>query len=98
MIETASIYLLETGNATLMPVIQAFQAEIALRQGQIAGPANGRLISIRSPLDTYGRTFFAPFNTGQNLVGPRYPASRQQAADLLEQPESLLKSPTTPAF
>jgi LuxR family maltose regulon positive regulatory protein len=92
-LETASAFLLETGNTTLLPVMQAFQAEIALRQGQtaMAGQWADRLNPIPPLTPIYG--FFSPHLTlvkvwlAQNTV-----ASRQNAADLLDRAKEFLES------
>jgi LuxR family maltose regulon positive regulatory protein len=93
VLEAASAYMVETGNTTLMPVIQAFQAEIALRQGQIAAASQwaDRLNPIPPLTPIYG--FFSPHLTlvkvwlAQNTV-----ASRKQAADLLHQAREFVES------
>jgi hypothetical protein len=59
--------MLETGNTTLMPVIQAFRVEIALRQGDIA--IAGRWATHLDPISPLRPT---PFNPGQSLAGSRY--------------------------
>ena len=84
-IEAANTFMLETGNTTLMPLIQAFQAEIALRQGQIAtaGQWATHLDPIPPLKPIYG--FFSPHLTLVKVwLAQDTPASRQQAADLLD--------------
>jgi LuxR family maltose regulon positive regulatory protein len=85
VLEAAGAFMLETGNTTMMPLIQAFQAEIALRQGHLAEA--GRWAALLDPIPpfqpVYG--FFSPHLTLVKIwLAQDTPASRQQAADLLE--------------
>jgi LuxR family maltose regulon positive regulatory protein len=93
VLESASTFMLETGNTTLMPVIQAFQAEIALKQGQIAVARQwADLLDPIPPLTPiYG--FFSPHLTlvrvwlAQGTVD-----SRGKTADLLKTAREFVES------
>ena len=85
VMESALAFLVETGNTSLMPLIQAFQAEIALRQGQIAlaGLWAAQLDPIPPLMPIHG--FFSPHLTLVKVwLAQDTLASRQQAADLLD--------------
>lgn len=93
VLEAASAFLLETGNTTLMPVIQAFQSEIALRQGRIATASQWatRLDPIPPLTPIYG--FFSPHLTLVKVwLAQDTSASRQQAADLLDSAREFVES------
>jgi LuxR family maltose regulon positive regulatory protein len=84
--ESAVALMLETGNTTLLPVAQAFQAEIALMQGQIATASQwaARLDPVPPLSPMFG--LFAPHMTLVKVrLAQNTPASRGQAADLLIQ-------------
>jgi LuxR family maltose regulon positive regulatory protein len=84
-LEAAGSFMLETGNTTLMPLIQAFQAEIALWQGQLAVAARwATQLDPPPPLQpVYG--FFSPHLTLVKVwLAQDTPNSRRQAAHLLE--------------
>lgn len=79
-------HMLGTGNMTLLPVAKAFQAELALRQGQlgIAGQWAAQFDTI-PPLSPMVR-FFQPHLTLVRIwLALDTPASRQKAAGSLEQ-------------
>jgi LuxR family maltose regulon positive regulatory protein len=85
VMESAFSFMLETGNTALMPLIQSFQAEIALRQGQIAlaGKWAAQLDPIPPLMPIHG--FFSPHLTLVKIwLAQDTLASRQQAADLLD--------------
>ncbi len=84
--ESAVAFMLETGNTTLLPVARAFQAEIALMQGQIATASKwaAELDPVPRLSPMFG--FFAPHITLVKIwLAQDTPASRGQAADLLIQ-------------
>jgi LuxR family maltose regulon positive regulatory protein len=83
---SAMAFMLETGNTTFMPLIQSLQAEIALRQGQIAtaGRWAAQVDSIPPLTPIWG--FFSPHLTLARVwLAQNTPASRGQAAGLLGQ-------------
>lgn len=85
ILEAASAFMLETGNTTLLPLIQAYQVEIALRQGQLA--VARRWADQLDPLPplqpVYG--FFSPHLTLVKVwLAQDTPGSRQQATEILE--------------
>jgi LuxR family maltose regulon positive regulatory protein len=85
VLEAASMFMLETGNTTLMPVIQAFQAELALRQGQTATAGQWAAHLDPVPAMTPMVELFSPHLTLVKVwLAQDTPASRQQAADLLD--------------
>ena len=82
--ESAVAFMLETGNTTLLPVALAFQAELALTQGQVAvaGQWAARLDPVPPLSPTYG--FFSPHLTLVKVwLAQDTPASRGRAAELV---------------
>jgi LuxR family maltose regulon positive regulatory protein len=93
VIDTITTFLLETGNASMMPLIQALQAEIALRQGQIA--AAGQWAAHVDPIPPLSPMveFFIPHLTLIKIwLAQDTPASRQKAADLLDTARAYVES------
>lgn len=91
--EDAVAFLLETRNTTLLPVLQAFQAEIALRTGQVSKAAQWvcRLDSI--PPFVFIYKFYAPHLTLAKIwLAQDTPDSRAKADDLLKQFNAFLQS------
>jgi len=91
--ESAVAFMLDTGNTTLLPVAQAFQAEIALMQGQIATACQwaARLDPIPPLSPAYG--VFSPHLTLVKIwLAQDTPASRGRAADLLGQLQAFFES------
>jgi LuxR family maltose regulon positive regulatory protein len=85
----AVAHMIETGNTTLLPVAKAFQAELALRQGQLtlARQWAAQFDSI-PPLSPLVR-FYQPHLTLVRIWLARdTPASRQQVAEALDQLKS----------
>jgi LuxR family maltose regulon positive regulatory protein len=77
-------FMLETGNTTLLPQAQAFQAELALRQGRIAAACQwaAQLDPVPPLSPVYG--IFSPHLTLAKVwLAQNTPASREQAGDLL---------------
>jgi LuxR family maltose regulon positive regulatory protein len=85
MIESATAFLLETGNTSLMPLIRSFQAELALRQGRIstAGQWAAHLDPIPPFRPVYG-LFWPHLTLVKTWLAQDTPASRKQAANLLD--------------
>lgn len=82
--ESAVAFMLKTGNTSLLPVAQAFGAEIALMQGQIATASQwaARLDPIPPLSPMFG--LFAPHLTLVKVwLAQNTPASRGHATDLL---------------
>ncbi len=93
VIESALAFMLETGNTTLMPVLEAFQAEIALRQGPIAMASQwaAHLGPVPPLVPMVG--LFSPYLTLVKVwLAEDTPASRGQAADLLERSREFLET------
>ncbi len=86
VLESALAFLLETSNTTLLPGLQAFQAEIALRQGQIAIASHWAAhLGPIAPLMPLAAEFFSPHLTQAKVwLAQDTVASRQQAANLLD--------------
>jgi LuxR family maltose regulon positive regulatory protein len=81
---SAVAFMLETGNTTLLPRAQAFQAELALMQGRVATASQwaAQRDPVPSLSPSYG--FFSPDLTLAKVwLAQDTPASRGQAADLL---------------
>jgi LuxR family maltose regulon positive regulatory protein len=93
VIEAASTFMLETGNTTLMPVIQAFQAEIALRQGQVAkaGQWAAHLDPI-PPLTPMVELFSPHLTLVKVWLAQDTSASRGRAANLLRHIREFVES------
>jgi LuxR family maltose regulon positive regulatory protein len=84
VVESAMAFMLETGNTTFLPLIQSLQAEIALRQGQIAkaGQWAARVDPIPPMTPVWG--LFSPHLTLVRIwLAQDSSASRGQAAVLL---------------
>jgi LuxR family maltose regulon positive regulatory protein len=99
VIETAIAFALETGNTTLLPVALAFQAELALMQGQIAaaGHQAGRFDPVPPLSPMYG--LFSPHLTLVKVwLAQNTPASRDRAADLLSRVRAFCESTHTTRF
>ena len=93
VLETVGRFMLETGNTTLMPQIQAFQAELALCQGRVAaaGKWAAQLDPIPPMSPTYG--FFWPHLTLAKVwLAQDTPASRRRVADLLDEARTFVES------
>jgi LuxR family maltose regulon positive regulatory protein len=93
VLEAASTLMLETGNTTLLPVIQAFQAEIALRQGQIATAGQwAAYFDPVPPLSPMVELFSPHLTLVKVWLAQDTPSSRRQAADLLDKAREFVES------
>jgi LuxR family maltose regulon positive regulatory protein len=93
MLEAASAFFIETGNTTLMPLVRAFQAELALLQGQIATASQwaDRLDPIPPLTPIYG--FFSPHLTLAKVWQAQdTEASWRKATNLLRQVREYVES------
>ncbi len=92
--EAASAFMLQTGNTTLLPVTQAFQAELALRQGDMAVAARwaDEAPSTETPLAPMIR-FYEPYLTlvKIRLAQDTSKSHQQQAGELLRQLQTFLE-------
>ena len=91
--QSAVDFMLETGNTTLLPQAQAFQAELALMQGRIA--AAGRWAAQFDPPPPLSAVYgaFSPHLTLVKIwLAQNTPASRKQAAGLLSRLEAFFAS------
>jgi LuxR family maltose regulon positive regulatory protein len=98
-VETATAFILKTGNTTLLAVALAFQVELALMQGQIAvaGQLAARFDPVPPLSPMYG--LFAPHLTLVKVwLAQDTPASRGRAADLLGQVQAFCESSHTTRF
>jgi LuxR family maltose regulon positive regulatory protein len=99
VVETAVAFMLETGNTTLLPVALAFQAELALLQGQNAAASQwaARFDPVPPLSPMYG--LFAPHLTLVKVwLAQDTPASRGQAAELLGRVRAFCESTHTTRF
>jgi len=97
--ESAVAFMLETGNTTLLPVALAFQAELAVMQGQVAmaGRWAARLDPVPSLSPMYG--FFSPHLTLVKVwLAQDTPASRARGAELLDSVQAFCESTHTTRF
>lgn len=93
VLEAAAAFFVETGNTWLMSLIQAFQAEIALQQGQLA--AAGQWAAHLDPIPPFSPIygFFWPHLTLVKIwLAQDTPAGRHQAADLLEKAKEFVET------
>jgi LuxR family maltose regulon positive regulatory protein len=93
VLEAAGTFMLETGNTTLMPYIQAFEAELALKQGNfvVADRWATQFAPISPLTPIYG--FFSPHLTVVKVwLAQDTPTSGQQAADLLDRVRVFVES------
>jgi LuxR family maltose regulon positive regulatory protein len=98
--ETVVAFMLEMGNTSLLPVALAFQAELALLQGQIAVASQwaARLDPVPPLSPMYG--LFAPHLTLAKiwLAQDDTPASRGRAGELVERVRAFCESTHTTRF
>jgi LuxR family maltose regulon positive regulatory protein len=93
VIESALAFMLQTGNTTLMPVLQAFQAEIALMQGRIALAGQWAVhLDPVPPLEPMVHLFSPHLTLVKVWLAQDTPASREQAADLLERSREFVET------
>jgi LuxR family maltose regulon positive regulatory protein len=93
VIESAMAFMLETGNTTFMPVVQALQAEIALRQGQVATASQWAThLDPIPPLTPIWGVFSPHLTLARVWLAQDTPASREQAASLLADIRRFTKS------
>ncbi|MBW1749465.1 MAG: hypothetical protein JRJ37_01920 [Deltaproteobacteria bacterium] len=81
--ESVVRYALETGNAPLLQLAHAFQAELALRQGKIAEAVKWTKNYEPEPFGTAHRFYVPQLTLARILLAQNTTRSRQQAADLL---------------
>ena len=93
VLEAAAAFFLATGNTTLMALIQAFQAEVALQQGQVA--AASQWAAHLDPLPPFTMIYgvFWPHLTLVKIwLAQDTPTSRQQASDLLQKAQEFVET------
>jgi LuxR family maltose regulon positive regulatory protein len=91
--EAASMYLLETGNTTLMPVIQAIEAELALKQGRIAQASQwAAQLDPVPPLTSMVELFCPHLTLVRIWMAQNTHESLQRAAGLLEGAREFVES------
>jgi LuxR family maltose regulon positive regulatory protein len=81
--ESVVHYGLDTGNAPLLQLGHAFQAELALRQGKIAEAVKWTKSYQPEPFTTAHRFYIPQLTLARILLAQNTTKSRQQAADLL---------------
>ncbi len=81
--ESVVRYGLDTGNAPLLQLAYAFQAELALRQGKIAEALQWTKSYTPEPFATAHRFYVPQLTLARILLTINTKESRQQAADLL---------------
>ncbi len=93
VLQAAAAFFVETGNTWLLSLIQAFQAEIALKQGHNSEARRwaAQLDPIPPMTPPYG--FFWPHLTLVKIwLAQDTPAGRHQAADLLEKAKEFVET------
>jgi LuxR family maltose regulon positive regulatory protein len=87
------MYLLETGNTTLMPVIQAIEAELALKQGRIAQASQwAAQLDPVPPLTSMVELFCPHLTLVRIWMAQNTHESLQRAAGLLEGAREFVES------
>jgi LuxR family maltose regulon positive regulatory protein len=81
--ESVVRYALDTGNTPLLQLAHAFQAELALRQGNIAEAVNWTKNYEPEPFTTAHRFYVPQLTLARILLAQNTTESRQQAAVLL---------------
>ena len=86
VVERVADYLLKTGNSEMLPVMQAFQAELAVRQGQLTSASQWANRSIPLLPLMPMPFFYAPHKTlAKVLLAENTPANQEKtAASLVE--------------
>jgi LuxR family maltose regulon positive regulatory protein len=82
----------ETGNAALLRLAQAFQAELALRQGRLAEAAQWATTFKPEPLGPMYRFFVPEITLAKVFVAQDTTESRGRASDLLQRLRDFLNS------
>lgn len=92
VIEAALAYLLATGNTELLPVLQAFQAELSLRQGQLSAASQWASRFYPPPPPSPMTHSYAPHMTLVKVwLSENTASSREKAANLLSQMKEFLE-------
>ncbi len=76
-------FLHEMGNTILLPVLHAFQADLALRQGRMAGASQWAAQAQPTALSIMPHFFVQPLVWPKVLLALNTPASREAAAEQL---------------
>lgn len=93
VVEAALAYLLVTGNTELLPVLQAFQAELSLRQGQLSTAIQWADRLDQPPPLSPMTQLYAPHMTLVKVwLAENTFASREKAAGLLAQLREFFES------
>ncbi len=91
IVETAIAFLLETGNTSMLPIILALQAEVALRQGRL--PAASQWADKLDPVLQPMPWFLSPHLTLIRVwLAQNTPLNQAKATGLLSQLEAYLAS------
>lgn len=92
VVESAIAFMLQTGNTTLLPVVQAFQAELSLREGQF-GIASQWASQFAAPpsITPMFRFYSSHFTLLKVWLAQNTPSSRRRAAELLSQLKAFLE-------
>jgi LuxR family maltose regulon positive regulatory protein len=84
--EMALAHILETGNMTLLPVANAFQAELALMQGELSAASHwAEQFNSPPPMGLMFRFYEPRLTLVRIRLAEATRSSRQQAAEYLEQ-------------
>jgi len=90
--EMVSRIAVETGNAPLVEMAGAFQAELSLRQGRVADAARWAKTYDPYPIRAQHRFYVPQLTMAKTLVAQGTTESRQQADDLLSRMEAFFSS------
>ena len=90
--EAAIAFMLQTGNTTLLQVVQALQAELALRQGQIATASQwASQFTTPPPITPMFRFYIPHFTLLKVWLAQNTPSSRRRTAELLSELKDFLE-------
>jgi len=90
--ESAIAFMLQTGNTSLLPVVQAFQAELALRQGQMPMARQwASHLSAPPPITPLFRPYEPHFTLLKVWLAQKTSTSSRLATDFLNQLKAFFK-------
>jgi len=99
VVEDAIAFFLQAGNTTQLPLIQAAQAEIALRQGKLAVASQWAEMAELVPLPLTMQGFYAPhFTLIRVWLAQDTPLSRAKAGELLDELQERLENAHNTCF
>lgn len=92
VVAAALTFLLEGGNLYLLRIMEAFQAELALRQGRLSTAVKWADQLEPQPLTPQAHFYAPPLTLVKVWLAENAPTRRQQAANLLAELQAFLES------